>query len=68
MIFYMLLIPILIGIVYTLSHDQWWAALIFMVLCVLVLYKGLVRLKSSGKLACNARWQSGLLYPREVRS
>ena len=45
MIFYMLLIPILIGLVYTLSHDQWRAALIFMVLCVLVLYKGLVRLK-----------------------
>jgi hypothetical protein len=44
MIFYMLLIPILIGLVYTLSHDQWWAALIFMVLCVLVLYKGLVRI------------------------
>src|SRR6202521_3682498 len=45
MIFYMLLIPILVGLVYTLSHDQWRAALIFMVLCVLVLYKGLVRLK-----------------------
>ena len=45
MIFYMLLIPLLIGIVYTLSHDQWLAALIFMVLCVLVLYKGLIRLK-----------------------
>lgn len=45
MIFYMLLLPLLIGIVYTLSHDQWLAALIFMVLCVLVLYKGLIRLK-----------------------
>jgi hypothetical protein len=44
MIFYMLLIPILVGLVYTLSHDQWWAALIFTVLCVLVLYKGLVRI------------------------
>jgi hypothetical protein len=44
MIFYMLLIPILIGLVYTLSHDQWRAALIFMLLCVLVLYKGLVRI------------------------
>ena len=45
MIFYMLLLPLLIGVVYTLSHDQWLAALIFMVLCVLVLYKGLIRLK-----------------------
>lgn len=44
-IFYMLLIPILIGLVYTLSHDQWRAALIFTVLFVLVLYKGLVRLR-----------------------
>ena len=44
-IFYLLLVPLLIAIVYTLSHDQWTAALIFMVLCVLVLYKGLIRLK-----------------------
>ncbi len=43
MIFYMLLLPLLIGVVYTLSHDQWLAALIFMILCVLVLYKGLIR-------------------------
>ena len=43
-IFYLLLIPILIGLVYTLAHDQWRAALIFMVLGVLVLYKGLVRI------------------------
>jgi hypothetical protein len=40
----MLLIPLLIGIVYTLSHDQWLIALIFLVLCVLVLYKGLIRI------------------------
>jgi hypothetical protein len=45
MIFYMLLIPLLVAIVYALSHDQWLAALIFIVLCVLVLYKGLIRLK-----------------------
>ena len=43
-IFFMLLIPILIGIVYTLSHDQWRLALIFMVLCILILYKGLIRI------------------------
>ena len=44
MIFWMLLLPLLIGIIYTLSHDQWGAALIFIVLCVLVIYKGLIRL------------------------
>jgi hypothetical protein len=44
-IFYMLLLPLLIGIVFTLSHEQWTAALIFMVLCALVLYKGLIRIK-----------------------
>lgn len=44
MMFWMLLLPLLIGIIYTLSHDQWWTALIFIVLCVLVLYKGLIRL------------------------
>ena len=45
MIFYMLLVPLLVAIVYALSHDQWTAALIYLVLCALVLYKGLVRLK-----------------------
>ena len=40
----MLLVPLLLGIVYTLSHDQWTAALVFLVLFVLVLYKGLIRL------------------------
>lgn len=44
LIFFMLLIPLLIGIVYTLAHDQWLIALIFLVLCVLVLYKGLIRI------------------------
>jgi len=45
MIFYMLLLPLLVAIVYTLSHEQWTAALFFLVLFVLVLYKGLVRIK-----------------------
>lgn len=45
MIFYMLLLPLLVGIVYTLSHEQWTAALIFIILCVLILYRGLIRLK-----------------------
>jgi len=44
-IFYMLLLPLLLAIVYALSHDQWMAALIFIVLCALVLYKGLIRIK-----------------------
>jgi hypothetical protein len=45
MIFYMLLLPLLVAIVYTLSHDQWTAALVFLVLFVFVLYKGLIRVK-----------------------
>jgi len=44
MLFWMLLLPLLGGIIYTLSHDQLWAALVFIVLCVLVIYKGLIRL------------------------
>jgi len=44
-LFYLLLIPLLFGVIYTLSHEQWWSALIFMVLCVLILYKGLIRIK-----------------------
>ncbi len=44
-IFYMLLVPLLIGVVYTLSHDQWVAALVFLALCLIVLYKGLIRIK-----------------------
>ncbi|GFO54473.1 hypothetical protein GMSM_14800 [Geomonas sp. Red276] len=45
MIFYMLLLPLLIGVVYTLSHDQWVASVIFLVLMVLVLYHGLIRIR-----------------------
>jgi hypothetical protein len=45
MIFYMLLVPLLIGIIYTLAHDQWLAAVILMVLCIFALYKGLIRIK-----------------------
>lgn len=45
LIFYMLLIPLLVGVIYTLSHDQWLAAMILMVLSALVLYKGLIRLR-----------------------
>ncbi len=43
-LFWMLLLPILGGIIYTLSYEKWWAALTFIVLGVLVLYKGLIRL------------------------
>ena len=45
LIFWMLLLPLLVGMVYTLSHDQWTAALVFLILFVLVLYKGLIRVK-----------------------
>ena len=44
LIFYMLLLPLLVGVIYTLAHDQWLAALILMTLSLLVLYKGLIRL------------------------
>lgn len=44
-IFYLLLLPLLFGLVYTLSHDQRVAALIFLVLCVIVLYMGLIRIR-----------------------
>jgi hypothetical protein len=44
-IFYMLLLPLLIGMIYTLSHGQLLAALIFIVLFVIVLYIGLIRVR-----------------------
>ena len=44
LIFYMLLIPLLLAIVYTLAHQRWQAALVFLILCVLLLYKGLIRI------------------------
>lgn len=28
-LFYLLLIPLLFGVIYTLSHEQWWTALFF---------------------------------------
>jgi hypothetical protein len=43
-LFYLLLIPLLFGVIYTLSHEQWWTSLFFMVLCVIILYKGLLRI------------------------
>ena len=45
MIFYMLLLPLLIGMIYTLSHDQLLAALVFLVLFVIVFYTGLIRVR-----------------------
>ena len=44
MIFWMLLLPLLVGIIYTLSHDHLRMALVLLVLCVIVLYKGLIRI------------------------
>ena len=43
-LFYLLLIPFLFGVIYTLAHEQWWQSLVFMVLCVFILYKGLIRI------------------------
>jgi len=44
-IFYMLLLPLLGGLVYTLSHEQWTASVFFLVLSVLVVYFGLFRIR-----------------------
>jgi hypothetical protein len=51
----MLLLPLLVGIIYTLSTEQWLASLVFIALCVLVLYKGLVRLtiQANSFVACD---------------
>ncbi len=44
LIFYMLFLPFLGGLTYTLVTQQWTGALVFLVLCLIVLYKGLIRL------------------------
>lgn len=44
-IFYMLLIPLLVGLVYTLASGRLTAALIFLILWVIVLYAGLIRVR-----------------------
>ncbi len=63
MIFYMLLVPLLVGIIYTLAHDQWLAALILMVLCILVLYKGLIRLTILGNSVVVRDGKVALFFP-----
>lgn len=45
MIFYLLLLPVMFGLIYTLAHGQMRAAVIFLVLFVLILYFGLVRIR-----------------------
>ncbi|HJV67422.1 MAG TPA: hypothetical protein VJ550_16925 [Geomonas sp.] len=45
MIFYMLILPLAVAVVYTLANDLWIAALIFSVLFYLVLYHGLIRIR-----------------------
>jgi hypothetical protein len=45
MIFWMLLLPMLTGLVFTLSYEHYTAALVFLVLSVIVLYVGLVRIR-----------------------
>jgi hypothetical protein len=44
-LFYSLLFLLLILVLYTLSHDQWLAGLITLTMFILVLYRGLIRLK-----------------------
>ena len=48
LIFWMLLLPVLLGLVLTLSYEHYTAALIFLVLAVIVLYFGLVRIRIPG--------------------
>jgi len=45
LIFWMLLVPLLIGLVLTLSYEHYTAALFFLILTVIVLYLGLVRIR-----------------------
>jgi hypothetical protein len=45
MIFWMLLLPVLVGLVLTLSYEHYTAALVFLVLTVIILYIGLVRIR-----------------------
>lgn len=44
-LFYALLLLLLVVVIYTLSHDQWLAGLIFGVMFILALYKGLICIK-----------------------
>jgi hypothetical protein len=44
-LFYSLLFLLLILVIFTLSHDQWLAGLITLTMFILVLYRGLIRLK-----------------------
>jgi hypothetical protein len=66
MIFYMLLLPLLVALVYTLSHDQWRAALILIVLCVLVLYKGLIRLTIPENSVVVRDGKVALFFPKKT--
>ena len=43
-LFWMLLLPLMVGVIYSLSNDKWLESLVFIALCILVIYKGLVRL------------------------
>ena len=43
--FYSLLFLLLALVIYTLSHDQWLAGLISLIMFILVLYRGLIRIK-----------------------
>src|SRR6266567_2664444 len=66
LIFYMLLLPLMIAIIYTLSHEQWRAALIFIVLCVIVLYKGLIRLTIPEKSVVVRDGKVALFFPEKT--
>src|SRR3974390_3129936 len=44
-LFYSLLFFLLVLVIFTLSHDQWLAGLITLIIFILVLYRGLIRIK-----------------------
>jgi hypothetical protein len=44
-LFYSLLFLLLVLVIYTLAHDQWLAGLITLTMFILVIYRGLIRLK-----------------------
>lgn len=44
-LFYSLLFFLLVLVIYTLSHDQWLASLITLIMFILILYRGLIRIK-----------------------
>ncbi len=68
MIFYMLMVPLLVALVYTLASQLWTAALIILVLSVIVLYNGLIRIRIPEHSVAVRDGKVGIFFPeRTVR-